>query len=540
LSHSADPLVDSAQALADARALGLPTLAAVLAEAQAGIGLIDAARRWVYANPATCRMLGRTLQELLGEDVLTSVPDAEHAVMLDRFHDQMDGVPGEFSTALLTADGAEREIVASTFTIEIDGRPHGVMIFRDVTGPRAASRTAAALAQTAAELIGNATPNELLAGISRHAVESTRALACGISTLDDEMHFAEAGGYGPIYGRPPEPGETVSAGWRAMAEARGEVVISQMTGGAVIIGEPPGNPVVLPDARSLWEASPAVQPYARTLVGIDWQAGAYLPMAWQNRVFGILAVYLPTGLAEPDQDELAFYAALADQAAVAVTNGRLAARAGETAALLERARLARDLHDSVSQALFSMTMHARAAQISLVSAGLDDGSALARSVRELAQLTRGAMAEMRALIFELRPGALAEEGLVAALRKQAAALTAREEVTVAVDGPDDDLALEPATEEHLYRIVSEALHNVVKHARAEQSNVTVSVDAKALRVLITDDGAGFDEDRSLAGHLGLATMSERAALIGAELSVVSRPGAGTTVSITRPVDGPAR
>jgi signal transduction histidine kinase len=100
---------------------------------------------------------------------------------------------------------------------------------------------------------------------------------------------------------------------------------------------------------------------------------------------------------------LAFYTALADQAAVAVTNARLAAS-------LERSRLARDLHDSVSQALFSMTMHARAAQLAMATAGLDESGPLGRSVTQLAELTRGALAEMRALIFELRPGALAEEG----------------------------------------------------------------------------------------------------------------------------------
>ena len=89
----------------------------------------------------------------------------------------------------------------------------------------------------------------------------------------------------------------------------------------------------------------------------------------------------------------------------------------------------------MSQALFSMTMHARAAQLAMAKAGVDDSGPLGRSVAQLAELARGALAEMRALIFELRPGALAEEGLVAALAKQAAALSAREQVSVSVEGP---------------------------------------------------------------------------------------------------------
>jgi signal transduction histidine kinase len=205
---------------------------------------------------------------------------------------------------------------------------------------------------------------------------------------------------------------------------------------------------------------------------------------------------------------------------------------------MERARLARDLHDSVSQALFSMTMHARAAQLSLVRAGLDEDSPLGRSVAELSQLTRGAMAEMRALIFELRPDALAEEGLVAALAKQAAALTAREEVAITVVGPDGGVDLDGPVEEHLYRIVSEALHNIVKHARAEHATVTITATAeKTLQVEVNDDGAGFDPESARPGHLGLSTMADRAALIGAELTVRSVRGRGTTVSLTRAQPG---
>lgn len=251
-------------------------------------------------------------------------------------------------------------------------------------------------------------------------------------------------------------------------------------------------------------------------------------------MFGLFGVYLPSGLTGPSEVELAFYTALADQAAVAVTNARLASQASQAAALLERARLARDLHDSVSQALFSMTMHARAAQLSLAKAGLDEGGPLGRAVAELAELTRGALAEMRALIFELRPAALAEEGLVAALRKQGAALTAREQVAVTVQGHEERLDLEAGVEEHLYRIASEALHNVVKHARADSAAVTVTVRDDVLRVTVIDGGAGFDPVAGHAGHLGLSTMAERAKIIGADLTITSAPGAGTTVAVSLP------
>ena len=139
-------------------------------------------------------------------------------------------------------------------------------------------------------------------------------------------------------------------------------------------------------------------------------------------------------------------------------------REGERA-VMERQRIARDLHDSVSQSLFSTTLHVRTAQHALAREGLDSTGSVGEELSEIGQLTRGALAEMRALILELRPGALSEEGLVAALTKQAAALSAREGVVFEVDGPGERLLLEPEVEEQLYRVGQEALANVVKHAR---------------------------------------------------------------------------
>ena len=383
-----------------------------------------------------------------------------------------------------------------------------------VRGPR--PRTAAALAQTAAQLVGAGTTEEILVGIARHAVEGTRALAVGIVVVGEDHKLAVSGGYGF-----PDAGRSRQA-WTA-----GSITLDDLPGGDVLLV---GEPVVLPDARSAWEASPVMAGFAATVEGMDWQGAVSVPLSWEGEVLGVFGVYLPSGLAGPSEAELAFYTALADQAAVAVTNARLAAS-------LERSRLARDLHDSVSQALFSMTMHARAAQLAMASAGLDESGPLGRSVTQLAELTRGALAEMRALIFELRPGALAEEGLVAALRKQGAALSAREQVAVTVEGPEQRLELGAGVEEHLYRIVSEALHNVVKHAGADSAAVNVTAQAGVLWVTVSDDGAGFEQAAGHAGHLGLSTMAERAGIIGADLTITSAPGAGTSVTVSLPQAG---
>jgi signal transduction histidine kinase len=267
-----------------------------------------------------------------------------------------------------------------------------------------------------------------------------------------------------------------------------------------------------------------------------WEDAAIVPVTSTGHAFGELTVYLPVGRDLPADDQ-AYLIALADQAAVAVQNHALLTQATQVAGVSERQRLARELHDSVSQSLFSMTMHARAAERHLTSLGVAEQHPAAREVAQLRELTAGALAEMRALIFELRPGALAEEGLVAALTKQATAITARLQIQVNVNGPPTRLDLPPHVEEHLYRLTMEAVNNSLKHACASTVTITVSEAATQVRIDVVDDGAGFDPSLSHPGHLGLGTMRERAASIGASLELDSRPGDGTRVTVRLPFTG---
>jgi signal transduction histidine kinase len=205
-------------------------------------------------------------------------------------------------------------------------------------------------------------------------------------------------------------------------------------------------------------------------------------------------------------------------------------REGERAAL-ERQRIARDLHDSVSQSLFSTTLHVRTAQHALTREGLDSTGSVGAELGEIGQLTRGALAEMRALIFELRPGALAEEGLVTAVTKQASALSAREGLVIEVDGPDERLPLEPEVEEQLYRLVQEALANVVKHARANSATVRIAAKDDTVLMEVSDDGRGFDPAAVGREHFGLQSMRGRVADLGGRLEVMSAPGRGTVLRV---------
>jgi signal transduction histidine kinase len=150
-------------------------------------------------------------------------------------------------------------------------------------------------------------------------------------------------------------------------------------------------------------------------------------------------------------------------------------------------------------------------------------------------LAEAGLAELRALIFELRPESLATEGLVAALEKQVAAMRARHGISVQASlGLEPDLRLD--YKEVLYRVAQEALHNTVKHARANRVSVDLSREKDQFRIRIEDDGIGFDTTGEFPGHLGLRSMAERTARVGGRLSIESSAGAGTTITVDVPAE----
>jgi signal transduction histidine kinase len=203
-------------------------------------------------------------------------------------------------------------------------------------------------------------------------------------------------------------------------------------------------------------------------------------------------------------------------------------------AMKERHRIARDLHDSVSQALFSAVLHTRTAQKALKREGLTPSGPLEHSLDAIGELTRGAQSEMRALIFELGHDGV-EDGLVAALTRHASRLRSRHGLDIDVEGPER-LALSPRAQTQLFRIGREALANVVKHAGA--SKAWVRVEARSGRVLfeVRDDGSGFDPAARHPGHFGLESMHSRAAELGGELTISSAPRAGTVVRVEASAD----
>ena len=258
------------------------------------------------------------------------------------------------------------------------------------------------------------------------------------------------------------------------------------------------------DPRYEWW--PQAHPDMDTFLGV--------PIVAKGEIVG--AFYLtnkPGGFSDDDQRLIEVFAA---HAAIAIDNARLFDRSRELTVVEERNRLARDLHDSVAQTLFSLSLVAEAGDL--------------ERVRDLA---REAQTQMRSIVFELRPADLAADGIVATLTKHSDVLSRVFGQRIDVDVVSDE-ALDPDMELELFRIAQEALSNALKHARA--SRIEIVIDGTHRRLTVRDDGVGFDPDDPLirSKHLGLTSMEERAEGIGADLTIETRPGGGTTVTVLTP------
>jgi PAS domain S-box-containing protein len=262
-------------------------------------------------------------------------------------------------------------------------------------------------------------------------------------------------------------------------------------------------------------------PYIRSWMGV--------PLVVHGRVLGMLSLsHHEVGYYEEKDAQLA--EAFANQAAIAMHNAQLYQQAQTTAVADERSRIARELHDSVTQALYGVTLYADATRLAL-EAG--ETAIVAENLTELRAMAREAMLDMRLLIFELRPPILEEEGLVIALQTRLEAVEARSGVHTALR-VSSERRLPLALETELYRMAQEALTNVVKHAQATQVTVTLRFDAAGVCLEIEDDGLGFETAVVGRGSLGLRGIHERAQNIGATLLIHSAPGQGTMLRITVP------
>jgi PAS domain S-box-containing protein len=287
-----------------------------------------------------------------------------------------------------------------------------------------------------------------------------------------------------------------------------------------------GQPVVISDdERSEATPAAALPSIAAQWAELGYRAYLAVPIQIKSEVYGgLLLCYDSARNFSREAIDLAL--SVGDQTALAIENARLHTQIEHTAVAAERNRIARDLHDAVTQTLFSASMIADV----LPRIWQRNQAVGQQKLEELRELTRGALAEMRTLLLELRPAKLAEIELADLVRQLADGITGRARIAVALS-TEGQAESPPDVKVALYRIAQEALNNVAKHARAQHVQIELHCHPETISLAVADDGCGFVFATITPAHLGLGIMRERAETIGATLTVESTPGDGTKIGV---------
>jgi signal transduction histidine kinase len=307
------------------------------------------------------------------------------------------------------------------------------------------------------------------------------------------------------------------------------------------------QPVAIPDVtKAIQQHDMPLDRESKAILEIlsqNYQAVLVVPMIFpKGEVYGTLDLYFDSPRMF-DEGDVALARAYSDQAMLDIENARLSRRVEQAAILSERDRLARELHDTVTQTLCTVSL------ISDVLPTLweQDAKHGRLALEELRQLSRGALAEMRMLLFELRPVALLEADFYTLLQQLTNAFNSRTRIPVRFEGAKFTCRLPADVKIALYRITQELLNNIEKHARADQvevvyekvqspaawkrSNMHCRECQQCVRILVADNGQGFELDSATSDHMGLRIIRERAEGIRASLKIESAPGQGTRVEV---------
>jgi PAS domain S-box-containing protein len=474
----------------------------------------------IDANPAACRMHGYAPEEFVGLQLTAFIHPNSQTTFNDHLRTFASDGALDTRTVNLRRDGATFQAEWHGTACLYEGRSCMLGIVRDVSKRVQAEQT-------------------LHQRVETRTHEQTRLLEIS-QTLASTLEFQPA----LILDQLREIVEFTHGGLFALEDStlvtlamRGTPQLEQSAPIRVRVRGPETLAALFNEHRPIrigdvWGDSPPAQ-FLRALLDdgaaallAGMQSWMWVPLAVRGRIIGGIGVAeIRKNAFTPHHADLAL--GVANQAAITMINAELYGHAQALAALQERQRLAQNLHDAVNQSLFSAGLIAEV----LPRLWERDPAEARRSLEDLRRLTRGALAEMRALLAELRPTTLTDTELGDLLRLLGSAFTGRTNIPV-VDTISGEGSLPAETQVAIYRICQEALNNIAKHAKASLVEIELHHRPGGLDLRIRDNGCGFvTGELPPSGHYGLEMMRERAAAVGAALTVTSQPGQGTQVAI---------
>jgi PAS domain S-box-containing protein len=484
--------------------------------------------RVTYANPSCARLFGAIQpDELIGRDLFDLFPPDAHPLIQERIQHtletltplppveekiiRLDGTVIKVKVVIVAyQDGADvaiqvvltditdRKYIARTLEQQVEERTHEIEQRRQVS---------AELGHILALLNSNQSVTTVLNYIVMQTMNYLHASTCSIFFLEENLSQLVV---------------PISCGYLAHELMQSSFPLNEeIASGLVTLSQ---QVLVISDLNSpIQRDEPELISRRQWLQKHGYQALLALPLFIKSEINGSLILYYQNPHSFTEQ-EIELARAFTHQAALAIENRRLRTQIEQAAVAIERGRIARDLHDSVTQTLFSASLITEVLPV----IWQEDQAAGQQRLAELRDLTRGALAEMRTLLLELLPARLIEIDLADLLRQLAEASRTRVPVTIQVEGsaeiPDD-------VKMAIYRITQEALNNIAKHAHAHQVVLRLAQTMDFIALIIEDDGRGFQMENVKAQSLGLNIMRERAEAINASLEIQSHPNSGTVVTL---------
>ena len=496
-----------------------------------GMVIINADGQIVDANPAACRMSGYPYEEFIQLSPMSFIRSDQQEPLEKFFNAVQTGRRLERQATGIRRDGSEFDLEVRASQFRQAGERNVLAVLRDVTER---VRSFQLLEQRVRERTREL--SSLLA-FSRQASATLEVRPLMELVVEEVSRLVDNTGVSLLM----LEGETLK-----MAAHRGPLPATTAEQVRVAVNDPGlrtlllanPTPIVLSDVQRESQKAEAIRRAGGALLyqGEALHSIMWIPLMVKQQLIGGLGI----GHKEPgkytDRDA-GLVQAIAAQASVALENARLYEQAHELAVVHERQRLARELHDSVTQSLYSLSLMAEAARRLVAAGKTDRGMVYLVRIGESAQQV---LKEMRLLVYELRPLMLERDGLASALKQRLETVEGRAgvETKLVVDGAG---LLPERIETELYRIAQEALNNSLKHSNASSVAVYLETKGDPVGLTVRDNGRGFStEEIADKGGLGLASMQERAQRLGGHVDVASAPGKGVTITVTIPLSGDPR